>query len=233
MFEFPSFSQDFKSKLLLGLFVSLIIAVNLLGTKITTFGVLTFSVGLFLFPFIFFITDIINEVFGKKVSREYIWIGLICQSVVLLYSLLAVNLPAATRFATQDPAYRSVFGSSIRIIIASLFAFIVSEMEDVRTFAILKKAFNSKYLWLRSGISTLISEAIDTSIFMIIAFHKLPFDVSWLGIKGGVGYDLGFIFQISWSYYLLKIALAWFGSPIIYLGVNWLNSGSKHSVKAN
>jgi len=210
-------TQSFKSNLLLALFTSVIIVVNLAGAKTSTiFGSINFSVGLVLFPLTFFIMDAVSEVFGRKKSQEFLYISLICQVVVLIFILFAVNIPPSSRFAEYDDSYTATFGTSVRLILASLAAYFLSQIGEIFTFFFIKEKTKEKFLWLRSDISTTISQAIDTFVFMYLAFYLLT-----------PRYDFWFVFSISWPYYLLKLALAWAGTPVVYLLVWWLKNDPK------
>ena len=103
---------NFKLNLLLGLFVGLIVGVNLLGVKITTLFGVSVSVGIFMVPFMFLITDIVEEVHGKKLTAQFIWIGVITQIVVFLFVALFLWLEPNERYI-YDNEYQIIFGASI------------------------------------------------------------------------------------------------------------------------
>lgn len=208
-------SKNFKADLLLGIFVATIISVNMVGNKTTTIEVLNypvnFSVGLFLFPLTFFILDAISEVFGKSRAKEFMYIGLVCQAIVTIFIALAVWVPPSARFLPDNPAYVATLQSSVRIAIASIIAYFLSQLGDIASFFFLKNKTGEKFLWLRSDVSTSISQLIDTFLYMLLAFYKL-----------NEKYTLWFVVQITIPYYLTKLFLAWFGTPVIYLIVKWL-----------
>lgn len=205
-------TKSFKLNLLLALFTAVVIAVNLAGAKTTTiFGNINFSMGLVLFPLTFFIMDAVSEVYGKKKSREFMWVTLISQALVLVFILFAVNVPPSSRFAPSNAAYVATFGTSIRIILASLTAYFLSQLGEIFSFFFIKERTKEKYLWLRSDLSTTIGQAIDTFAFMFLAFYMIT-----------PTYDFWFVFSIAWPYYLLKLLLAYIGTPVVYLLVWWL-----------
>jgi len=205
-------TKSFKINLLLALFTSVIIVVNFAGGKTTTIlGNVSFSVGLVLFPLTFFIMDAVSEVYGKAKSREFMTIGLICQAVMLLFILFAVNVPPSSRFADFNESYVQTFGTSIRIIFASLTAYLLSQLGEIFVFFFLKEKTKGKFLWLRSDISTTISQTIDSFVFMFLAFYQLT-----------PKYDFWFVVSIAIPYLILKLILAWAGTPLVYLLVWWL-----------
>ena len=211
-------SEDLKSYAILScLFAGTIVAANLMGTKIIPFFTigsfqLTGSVGIFLFPLSFLITDIVAEIYGPKATRVLITGTLIVLVIVLGVTALATVLPPAERFAAQNEAYVGVFRGSIRIILASIVAFTLSQYHDVWAFDFWKKKTNGRLLWLRNNASTIVSQLIDTVIFMLIAF--------W-GVSDR--FTLGFVMgSMVPPYYLLKVLAAALDTPLVYLGVRLL-----------
>ncbi|MAG22326.1 MAG: transporter [Candidatus Diapherotrites archaeon] len=210
-------SKNFRTNLLLGLFIASIIASNLLGGKIAEiviFGVpIIFSVGLVAFAFTFPVTDVIAEVYGRKKAQEFVYIGLAALIFVLIVTVISVNLPYAERSWITPEQYGAVFDQSIRILIASIVAFFISQMHDVFSFEFWKEKTQGKMLWLRNNLSTIVSQAIDSTIFMFIAFYQVS-----------PKYDVGFIVSLIIPYYILKVGLAIIDTPVVYAIVNWLKS---------
>ena len=199
------------------LFIGSIVAVNLMGTKVIPFftiGDFQFagSVGIFLFPLSFLVTDIMVEIWGGKAIRSLIWATIIVLFLVLGVTALATVLPPADRFAAYDEAYRTIFRGSLRFTAASIVAFALSQAHDVWAFEVWKRATKGRMLWLRNNASTVVSQLIDTVVFMLIAF--------W-----GVGeqFTLAFVLgSMVPPYWLLKILMALLDTPFVYLGVRLL-----------
>jgi uncharacterized integral membrane protein (TIGR00697 family) len=90
-----------------------------------------------------------------------------------------------------------------RIALGSLVAYLVSQLHDVWAFQFWKEKTSGKHLWIRNNLSTLVSQAIDSLIFCLIAFTGLfPADV-W--------------FEILLTTYLFKLIVAIFDTPFIYI----------------
>ncbi|MBU1126629.1 MAG: queuosine precursor transporter [Patescibacteria group bacterium] len=206
---------NFKLNLLLALFVGLLVGMNLLGGKITTLLGISVSVGIFMMPLTFLITDIVEEVYGKKITKQFILVGTITLVMILAYTALFVVLEPNARYEFNDQ-YTTIFGLSLRVTIASLIAFVISQFHDVWAFEFWKTKTKGKFLWLRNNLSTWVSQAIDTFLFMTIAFY---------GISDK--FTLGFIITLAIPYYLFKLAFAVLDTPFVYLGVRWLKSGKE------
>jgi len=207
--------NNLKLQILSGLFVSLLIGMNLLGGKITNLFGISVSVAIFMAPLTFLITDIIEEVHGKKAVQNLLITSVISLVIIFLYTFLFINLEPHQRYGF-DKEYKTIFTSSLRIIIASIIAFILAQTHDVWAFEFWKKKANGKALWLRNNLSTIVSQAIDTFIFMLVAFWQVS-----------PKFTLIFIIQLAIPYYLFKVLFALIDTPFVYLGVNWLKDKSK------
>lgn len=208
-------NTDFKRNLLLAIFVSLLIGMNLLGGKLTSFWGISVSVSILMMPLTFLITDMVAEVYGAKVARQFVITGVISIVIVLAYTALFVVIPAHERYTFNDE-YKTIFGASIRIMIASVIAFLVAQVHDIWAFEFWKRKTKGTKLWLRNNLSTIVSQAIDTFIFMMIAFYMLTPKFTFL-----------FIIELSIPFYLFKILFAFLDTPLVYLGVRWLRGGKK------
>lgn len=208
-------SQHFKLTLLTAIFVGGLLAANLLGSKVTTLFSIAVSVGIFAYPLTFMMTDAIAEVYGKKKAKQVVWAALVAQTLVLVLTYVSIKLPPAGRYHLNEQ-YVLVFSGSLRMIIASLIAFIVSQTYDIWAFEWFKKKTKGKMLWLRNNLSTMTSQAIDTLLFMFIAFY---------GINDK--FTVSFILHLCLSYWLFKILFAFIDTPFVYMLVKWLRKPGK------
>ncbi|MFW5684754.1 MAG: queuosine precursor transporter [Spirochaetota bacterium] len=202
---------------LASIFTGAIVAANLMGTKVIPFFSIggfqfTGSVGIFLFPLTFLITDIVAEVYGPRATRAIVTGTLIVLAAVLAVTALATVLRPAARFAQQNDAYVAVFRSSLRILFASIVGFSFSQYHDVWAFEFWKKKTNGKFLWLRNNASTIVSQLIDTVVFMLIAFWGTTERFTLAFVLG----------SMVPPYYLLKVLAAFADTPLVYLGVSML-----------
>lgn len=202
-------TKEYKFSIASSVFVGGYLAANLLGTKVTTLLGVSVSVGILAYPLTFMITDAVSEVFGKKRAKQIVYSALIAQILVLLLTVIAIKMPPSGRYALNDE-YVKIFSGSLRMIIASMIAFVISQQHDIWAFDYWKRKTNGKYLWLRNNLSTFVSQAIDTLLFMFIAFY---------GISDK--FTVGFILQLSLSYWIFKIIFATIDTPFVYLIVRW------------
>ncbi len=212
--------KDNKLNLLLALYVGALYASNLLGGKLMPigFGNRGLSVSIIMFPFLFLITDIVGEVYGKSKAKQFVNIGLMSLLVLLVWQLFAINIATATPnvwYETFNSAYMTVFSLSLTFTIASIVAFYFGQHVDVYTYHLVKKFVGKKHLWLRNNISTIFGQFVDSSLWVLIAFSPklLSGDFTLLSI-----YSIVII-----PYWLAKVLFAFIDTPLCYLGVWWLN----------
>lgn len=206
-------TKEKKVYLLLGLFIGALAAANLLGSKVATFWGMTVSVAIFSYPLTFLITDGIAEVYGKKKTWNFVWAGFLSQVLIFLLILLSIKLPPATRYGFNSE-FVTVFAMSMRMIVASVIAFLFSQLHDIWAFHFWKRVTKGKYLWLRNNMSTIASQLIDSLLFMFIAFYHLT-----------PKFTAAFVLSITIPYWVLKIIMALIDTPFCYLVVSWLKKG--------
>ncbi len=203
-----------KRDFLFALFVSSMVMVNTLGTKITTILGVRVSVGIFFVPVLFLITDIIGEVFGRKEASRFVNMATVMLVLLFVMISVCIAVPPNEGWGMQAE-YAMVFGSSLRMTIASLVSFVVAQQLDVFMFSFWGKVTKGKHLWIRNNLSTIVSQFLDTTIFEFIAFYKLT-----------PKFTVGYIFSLILPYWLFKVVFALLDTPFCYLGVWWL-SGQK------
>ena len=199
--------RDYKKILIcLTLYLTSLFAANTLGMKLMPFIFGTnLSVGVFCFPIVFIMTDMIGEIYGKKMAKNFVLAGVISIVLFLFYSLISTSMPWAEKGLWVKDSYNQVFGLSARISIASLTAFFIAEYQDVIAFFFCRKKIGEKKFWLRSNLSNIWSQFLDTVIFMFVAF---------LGI-----YPFATIIAIIIPWWLYKVLMGFLYTPLSYLGI--------------
>lgn len=180
--------------------------INILGQ---TFDRVTVTAGLLAFPITFIITDILNEYFGKRGIRFVTLLGMAMIVFQFLLIYLALNLPTDPISPAKTDQFLAVFGSSGRVIIGSLTAYLIGQLIDIQLFFWLRKLTNGRYLWLRATGSTFGSQFFDTLIVLTIAFVGQP------------GFTFQQILAITLFSYSYKILVATAITPFIYLA-HWV-----------
>lgn len=192
--------------LLGGIFITNAIVAELIGGKLINFGPFLLSVGILPWPIVFVATDLINEYFGKEGVKKltFLTTGLILYTFLMLF--FAIQIPASQSSAVTDEAFGQVFGQGMWIIIASIIAFVCSQLLDAALFVFFKKKTGGKMIWLRSTGSTVISQLFDSFLVSGIAF--------WLTGKVSTNDYV----NMAVTGYSFKLILAICLTPLIYLG---------------
>tara|TARA_B110000008_G_scaffold271222_1_gene302411 strand:+ start:517 stop:1212 length:696 start_codon:yes stop_codon:yes gene_type:complete len=218
--------------LLLAFFISMIVLTNIIGVKLfvihlnflssSSFGsAITLTTGIIAYPLTFLITDIVCEVFGKKKASIMVIYGFFASILSLLFINLAVILPGSEVWINNSlgyesvkdmqNAYESVFMLPGFLISASMLAYLVAQLIDVRIFHYLKELTGKKKLWLRNNASTMFSQLIDTIIVNSIFLHF------------GLNIEWEIILKIIIASYIFKILIAAIDTPLVYVGVHYTN----------
>ena len=156
-------------------FVAVLLCANLIGpAKITEadlplIGTITFSAAVLYFPISYVFGDILTEVYGYARARRVIWAGFGALAFASAMAALVVWLPPAAGW-TDQPAYQTVFGSTWRIVAASMLAYWAGEFVNSYVIAKLKVWFGGRWFGARAIGSTILGQAVDTCIFFPVAF---------------------------------------------------------------
>ncbi len=157
-------------------FVTVLVCSNLIGpAKIAQLdlplvGVLTFGAGVLFFPISYVFGDILTEVYGYARSRRVIWSGFAALAFASLMAWVIVMLPPAP-FWSNQAAYEVAFGSTWRIALASLIAFLAGEFVNSFVLAKMKIWTEGRWLWTRTIGSTIFGEGVDSVLFYPLAFY--------------------------------------------------------------
>ncbi|MEM6289008.1 MAG: queuosine precursor transporter [Bacteroidota bacterium] len=167
------------------------------------FDSVVMTAGVIAFPVTFIVTDVMNEYFGKAGIRFVTYVGL--AMVVFAFVLLKVALavPTAPNSPVPDAAFAAVFGTTTRVIIGSLIAYLVGQLVDIALFHRLRRWTEGRHLWLRATGSTLGSQFIDTFVVLTVAFWG---QLAWADIVAITLFNYGY-----------KVVIAIGITPLIYL----------------
>lgn len=188
------------------IFVSLLVISNIVAVKIISVSKLVGPAAVIFYGLTFAISDILAEIWGKERVKYVIKLGFIVTLLSAIIIRISILLPTAP-FWTDQAEYELILGSNIRIVIASMVAYLISQFHDIWAYHFWRKITKEKYLWIRNNLSTVVSQMIDTIVFIIIVFY---------------GTDSPILSMIV-GQYLVKIALAVLDTPLVYLAVELIH----------
>ncbi len=192
--------------LIVGLFVMTLVVSNIVAVKIVEVGGRQFDAGTLLFPLAYLIGDVLTEVYGYRRARRVIWIGFLANLIAVAAIQIAIHLPPADFWEENQQAYETVLGTTWRLFLGSLAAYLVGEFTNSYILARLKVATGGRWLWTRTISSTIAGEGLDSVVFSTIAF-------------AGTGIDLTNQIVTIWA---IKVAWEVAATPITYGVVGFL-----------
>lgn len=174
---------------------------------------LTTTLGNILYAGVFLATDMLGELHGKEEAKKGVMLGFATLILATVYMQIALlYTPAPDDFA--QPLLEGIFGFLPRLAVASMAAYLVSQWHDVWAFHFWRRVTNGRALWLRNNASTLVSQALDSSIFCVLAF--------W-----GV-FPTPVLMEIMLTTYLFKVIVALLDTPFLYLARRVRPAGAAH-----
>lgn len=169
------------------------------------------TLGNVMFASIYLATDILNDIYGRKVAKRAVWLGFSSTLVMIIVMQMSLHFIPAPEDISQK-ALSTLFDLVPRIALGSIIAYIIGQHVDVFIFSMIKKVFQSdKTFIIRAYGSTVLSSIIDTALFVTIAFiGTLPASV---------------VFEIFITTYVLKLVSTIFNVPFGYIAKSFYRNG--------
>lgn len=191
------------------LFVTCLLTANTMATKLITVGGVVLTAGIVIFPVSYVVGDVLTEVWGYGAARRVIWLGFACNALMVAALWLGGELPAAPFWKGQE-AYETIFGHTPRLLAASFVAYLVGEFANAFVLAKLKLATRGRWLWMRTLGSTVVGQALDSVVFVTLAF------------AGAV--PPGALVPIVGAQWMVKVLYEAAATPLTYAAVGWLKA---------
>jgi queuosine precursor transporter len=194
-------------------FVAILLLSNVIGASkpaevdLPVIGKWVFGAGILFFPISYVIGDVLTEVYGYARARRCVWVGFAALLFMAFMSWVVVKLPPAAGWPNQA-AYETVFGSTWRIVLASITAFWAGEFVNSFVLAKMKVWTRGEKLWTRTIGSTVFGQAVDSLLFYPLAF---------LGV-----WETSQVVQVLLTNWLLKVLWEIILTPVTYAVVGWL-----------
>ena len=201
--------------LISGLFVGCLLISNTVAQKPIKLGPFVEPADIILFPLTYIFGDVLTEVYGYARTRQVIWTGFIASGLMAAVYWIVIAMPGAD-FWTQQDAVRSVLFPVPRIVLASLAGYLAGEFVNSFVLAKMKLLTQGQYLWTRTIGSTIAGQAVDTTLFVTVAFAGI-----WPRAQ---------LASAIYSLYALKVAYEVIATPLTYSAVAFLKrtEGSDH-----
>ena len=206
-------------------FVTCLLLSNLVAGKMwAVTDSITLPAAVILFPLTYIIGDVFTEVYGFRKARTIIWLGFICSFFAVVIYLITIALPHPGFWEGQE-AYAAVLGTTPRVALASFSGYLFGEFSNSIILSRLKVVTKGKNLWMRTILSTVVGEGLDSVIFIMISF--------WGTMDNSV------VLQMILFQYLFKVSYEVLFTPVTYLvvklvkraeGIDIYDEGIKYNI---
>ncbi len=196
------------------LFATCLLVANIISVKLVSIGGWVVPAGVIAYPLTFLFTDVIAELYGRKIAARVVWVGFGASILMVILVFGGRLLPPAPIWEGQS-AYESILGMVPRITLASMIAYLVSQHHDVFAFHFWRRKTKGRFLWLRNNASTMVSQALDTGLFITIAFWGI--------------YSTEILLNMLRTQYIIKLAIAACDTPFCYMLVSLLRGRVKQT----
>ena len=208
-------------------FSVVLVLTNLIGVKLFVLfpegrpvwfpgeGSLTLTSGILTYPVTFLITDLVSEIWGRRRANFMVILGFGMSLVMLAVLALARALPPSPFWEIPqlglgseelDHAFHATFFFPGLLLFASMLAYLVAQLFDVRLYHFWWGVTGGRHMWLRNNGSTMVSQLVDTLI------------VNGIYLSIGLQFDWPTTWSIITAVYFCKLILALVDTPLIYLG---------------
>ncbi len=191
-------------------FVTLYLTSNIMAVKvISIFGLFYFDAGTLTFPFAYMLGDVLTEIWGYRIARKVIWLTLLCNILLVVFTMVGVWLPSPEYLSETADAYGHIFTYVPRIVLASLAGFLFGELSNAWLMDRIKVWTEGRWLWVRTIGSSVVAYIFDSVPFVLIAF-------------AGTVPARDLLLMIAFQY-VSKLAIeAFFGTPMAYAVIGWI-----------
>jgi len=191
------------------IFVATLLISNIAAQKLFAFGPFTFSCGILLFPVSYIAGDTLTEVYGYSKTRLVIWTGLFCNLLLVATIQVSIWLPPAQGWPLQEQ-FAATLGLVPRVVLASMLGYWAGEFANSYVLARMKVVTNGRHLWMRTIGSTVLGQAVDTIIFVVVAFYNI--------------FPTALLVSAIISGYIFKVIYEVIATPLTYLLVSFLKN---------
>lgn len=211
---------------LTALFAAVLVLTNIVGVKLFQLfpggrpawmpgeGPLTLTAGIITYPLTFLMTDVVSELWGRRRASFLVVVGFLMSMVMLVVVLVSRALPPSPYWENPDMGLRSpdlqrAFDASFYypglLLFASMTAYLVAQLLDVRLYHLWWRLTGGGHMWVRNNGSTMLSQLVDTII------------VNGIYLRFGLRMGWEVIAEIIAAVYVCKVVLALLDTPLIYV----------------
>ncbi|PTQ13463.1 hypothetical protein CLG96_05085 [Sphingomonas oleivorans] len=152
------------------LYGGLVCIAGVLGVKLVALGPLAVEAGIFAFLVLVVTSSATAELHGRDTANRLVLFGFVPLVAAMILIRLVIALPPAPFWAEKQPIFEGLLGQSARMMLAGMIAYGISQILNVTIFTAMKRS-EGRLLWLRALVASIISQLVDTGLFITIAFY--------------------------------------------------------------
>ena len=149
----------------------MVVIAGVLANKQIELGPLAVEAGILAFLMLVVTSSTVAELFGRPAANRLVLFGFVPLIASMLLILLVLAIPASP---SMDPArlsgFQLVLGQSPRLMLGGIVGYGASQLLNVTIFTKLRRE-SGRLLWLRAGVASILSQIVDTLLFITIAFY--------------------------------------------------------------
>lgn len=197
--------------------VGVLLCSNLIGPgkvaelELPLLGLVAFGAGNLFFPVSYIFGDVLTEVYGYARARRAIWAGFGMMLFASAMAWIVIHIPASPSEpynAVLQPALETTFGTTFRIVCASMLGYWVGDFVNSYVLAKMKLWTRGRHLWMRTIGSTIVGQGADSMIFYPLAFYGI--------------WNTDTLLAVTAFNFCFKVAVEVLFTPVTYLVVGWL-----------
>ena len=188
------------------LFITALVSANIVAVKLVVITGEVLPAAIVIFPISYIMGDVLTEVYGFRRARAVIWLGFLCNLLVVGTIWVGGLLPAASFWKENEAAYDTILGYTPRLLVASFTAYLVGEFANSMALSRMKVATRGRWLWTRTIGSTIMGQGLDSAMFITIAFAG----------------EVPDLWRLVWVQWLAKVSYEILATPLTYVVVTYL-----------
>jgi len=158
------------------LYGGLCVLAGVMGTKLASLGHwpllgdLAVESGIFAFLLLVVMSSAVAELFGQDMANRLVRYGFVPLIVSMVLLTIVIRLVPPAPFWNDQDAFARLLGQGVRMQFAGLISYGTSQTLNVYLFGRIAGG-QGKALILRAWIASLLSQVVDTVLFITISFY--------------------------------------------------------------
>jgi uncharacterized integral membrane protein (TIGR00697 family) len=116
------------------------------------------------------ISDVVTEVYGYRIARQLLWLGLFSVIFLTISVNIFIRLPSPPFWEANAAAYVIALGSLFRNTVAGIFAILIGQFVNIYLISKWKIILQGRFFWLRSVGASIIGDGLTVTFAIVLIF---------------------------------------------------------------